>query len=247
MENINLLTISGYACLAGLILIIAIPVFFVIYKYAGKKNEISNKVAAERQSILNSGGVIAPASILFVTRKQGDKYANIIDFEVEVQPEGGVPFKASFRDVVGREHFSMFGGKLVGHSGRRIWVAYDPSNLSRVVLDHFDDQNELMLLNQRITEFNKLAEANEGIKARGEEAKAIISRVDDLNLQYSSQNARAMRLFFDVMPGSGSAFKSETNAWIGEASLEKYSVGKSVYVRFDPHKTEISALIRSAE
>jgi len=80
------------------------------------------------------------------------------------------------------------------------------------------------------------------IRKVGEESEAVITRAEDLNLPYPSKGSRGMRLYFDVLPKSGVPFHSETHALIVETSMEKYSAGKKVYVRFDPRKPERVAL-----
>ncbi|MBL8092409.1 MAG: hypothetical protein JNJ43_18900 [Anaerolineales bacterium] len=47
-----------------------------------------------------------------------------------------------------------------------------------------------------------------------------------------------MRLEFKVTPTSGPSFQSEGHFLIGDSAVEKYSVGKKVYVRFDPSHPE---------
>jgi len=54
------------------------------------------------------------------------------------------------------------------------------------------------------------------------------------------------RLTFDVTPDSGDPFKAETQAAIADASRTKYSVGKMVYVRYDPNNKAQVALDRAA-
>ena len=51
-----------------------------------------------------------------------------------------------------------------------------------------------------------------------------------------------MHLYFDVMPRDGSVFRAEGDVLIGDAALDKYSVGKTVYVRFNPNQPEWAVL-----
>lgn len=89
-------------------------------------------------------------------------------------------------------------------------------------------------INGRRAAFNKRTEGNDDLKIRGEQAEAVITRVDDLNLPYPLKNARAVHnIWFDVTPKTGFPFQAEGDVLIGEAAVEKYSVGKRVFVRFD--------------
>lgn len=123
---------------------------------------------------------------------------------------------------------------MVSEHGRKIWVMYDPQDTSRAFLDHYDNQHEEVMLNYSRGEFNQLAESNEELKKNGEQAEAIITRVDDLNLPYPLKKSRAMHLYFDVTSKVGFSFEAEGYFLIGDSVTEKYSVGRKVFVRFDP-------------
>jgi hypothetical protein len=137
-------------------------------------------------------------------------------------------------------------GQLVGEAGKKIWVTYDPNDPSQMIFEHDDQEHEQIAseqeLNERRAKFNKLTEGNEALKINGKQAEAIITGVDDLNLPYPLKKGRAMHLYFDVMPRDGSVFRAEGDVLIGDVALEKYSVGKTVYVRFDPNQPERAVL-----
>jgi hypothetical protein len=105
-------------------------------------------------------------------------------------------------------------------------------------LSHYNENHEEGVLNYRRGVFNKLTEGNEELKKTGEQAEAIITGVDDLNLPYPWKQGRAMHMYFDVMPRTGPIFRGEANVLIADIAVEKYSVGKTVYVRFDPRQPE---------
>ncbi len=131
---------------------------------------------------------------------------------------------------------------MISEHGRKVWAVYDPNDPTRAYLSHYDENHDEGTLNYRRGVFNTLTEGNEELKKTGVQAEAIITGIDDLNLPYPLKKGRAMHLYFDVMPRGGSAFRAEGNVLISDAALEKYSVGKTVYVRFDPRQPERAVL-----
>lgn len=243
MEYSTWWTVGGFVCLIMLGLVIVAPGFYFGYLVSRRAREEREKLEAEKQSLRENGGVLAPAIIVSAKSKGvRDKRFVKLEYEVNVQPDGFLPFRAKFRDEVYRSGYSIFNYELMGEAGRKIWVLYDPNNTSRVYLDHYDEQHEEAILSARRAEFNKLTENNEELKKRGEPAEAVITRVDDLELPYPAKGSRAMRIEFKITPVSGASFASEGNFLIGDSAIEKYSVGKKVYVRFDPLKPENAVL-----
>jgi hypothetical protein len=163
-----------------------------------------------------------------------------IDYEVDVLPEGRAPFKQSFQHWTERRGYTAIMGQLVGEAGKKIWVTYDPNNPSQMIFEHYDQEHGQIVseqeLNARRAEFNRLTEGNEALKKTGEQAEAIITGVDDLNLPYPLKKGRAMHLYLDVIPRSGAAFRAEADVLIADTALEKYTVGRMFYVRFDPRQ-----------
>lgn len=204
----------------------------------------------EYNESLRKRGVTAPATVVSarhtVSRSPNGRKEMRIDYEVDVQPEGRTPFRQSFNHWRAQRNYTTVRGQLVGEAGRKIWVTFDPNEPSQMIFEHYDEDHLKIIeqkdLEQRRLEFNKLAELNNEIRKVGEEAEAVITRVEDLNLLYPSKGSRGMRLHFDVFPKSGDSFPSETHALIVETSVEKYSAGKKVHVRFDPRKPERVAL-----
>ena len=214
---------------------------------------LDNKQIARKDAYndaLRKRGVTAPATVVSarhtVSRSPYGRKEMRIDYEVDVQPEGRTPFRQSFKHWTAQRNYATVLGQLVGEAGRKIWVTYDPNDPSQIIFEYYDEEREKLLAHQKLEarrlEFNKLAEINNEIRKSGEEAEAVITRVDDLDLPYPLKGSRGMRLYFDVTPKNGSVFQSETYALIVDTALEKYSAGKKVYVKFIPHKPERVAL-----
>lgn len=246
MDQFNGSTLIGLACTFMIFLVFAGPILFYIF-FMIKKN--GNEIKAERveikknqDAIRNHDGVVAPGVIVAARRvkswdgnKNRSNDSHIIDYEVDVTPEDGNLFRTSFRDELYSRSHTLVGNEMISEHGRRIWVMYDPRNTSRAFLDHhYQDQHEDAIDNERRGKFNKLTESNEELKKTGEQAEAIITRVDDLNLPYPSKKGRAMHLYFDITPKTGLVFQSEGDLLIADSATDKYSVGRKVFVRFDP-------------
>ena len=135
---------------------------------------------------------------------------------------------------------------MLTEHGRKIWVTYDPKDTSKAYLDHYDDDHESAMkereVNGRRAAFNKRTEGNEDLKIRGEQAEAVITRVDDLDLPFPSKNSRAVHICFEVTPKAGFSFQAEGDVLIGETAIAKYSVGKKVFVRYDPQNPKWAVL-----
>jgi hypothetical protein len=208
-------------------------------------NEIKTEraeIKKNQDAIRDHGGVLAPGVIVAARRvkswggsKNRSNNSHIIDYEVDVTPEDGNLFRTSFRDELYSSSHTLVGNEMLSEHGRRIWVIYDPINTSRAFLNHhYQDQHEDAMDNERRGKFNKLTEGNEELKKTGEQAEAIITRVDDLNLPYPSKKGRAIHLYFDVAPKTGFVFQAEGDLLILDSAIGKYSVGRKVFVRFDP-------------
>lgn len=223
---------------------VGVPVIsFIGWILSGMMDNKRQEKKEVHNNALRARGVTAPATVAsartFMSRSPTGRKEIRIDYEVDVQPEGGASFRQSFQHWEERRGYTTIAGQLVGEQGRKIWVTYDPQDPSQMIFEHDDKEHETILKEQELEarrrDFNKLAELNNEIRKSGEEAEAIITRVKDLNLEYPLKGSRAMHLWFDVMPRSGSAFQSETYALIANLSLEKYSAGKKIHVKFAPH------------
>jgi hypothetical protein len=246
ISNANWFSILlGGACFVGIPLI-----SFIGWLISGNMdNKRMEKRSAEKEA-LRQRGIMAPAIVLSarstMERSVFGRKERRIDYEVDVLPDGRAPFKQSFQHWTERRGYTAVMGQLVGEAGKKIWVTYDPNDPSQMIFEHDDQEHEQIAseqeLNERRAKFNKLTEGNEALKINGKQAEAIITGVDDLNLPYPLKKGRAMHLYFDVMPRDGSVFRAEGDVLIGDVALEKYSVGKTVYVRFDPNQPERAVL-----
>lgn len=238
---------NWFAIVLGAVCFVGIPVLsFIGWVVSGMMDDRMQKNRAAQEDALRKRGTTDPAVVIsarsIMERSPFGRRERRIDYEVDVQPEGHTPFRQTFQHWSERRNFTTIMGQLAGEAGRKIWVTYDPNDPSQMIFEHYDEEHgkiiEQQELEKRRTEFNTLAEMNNDIRKAGEEAEAVILRAEDLDLPYPLKRSRGMRLHFDVLPKTGNSFRSETYALIAETSLEKYSAGKKVYVRFDPLKPE---------
>jgi hypothetical protein len=235
--------LNWFSVALGAICFIGIPALsFVGWIISGvMDNKQIEKRNAENEA-LRKRGVTAPAVVAFarthMSRSPYGRKEIRIDYEVDVQPEGRTPFRQAFKHWSERRGYTAVAGQLVGEAGRKIWVTYDPNDPSQMIFEYYDEERgkiiEQQELDDRRREFNKRAEGNDDLKRRGEAAEAVITGMDDLNLPYPLKKSRAMHFRLDVTPQSGPGFRAEADALISDAAIEKYSVGKRIYVRFDP-------------
>ena len=246
-------TIGGVACLIALGLAVVAPGFILGFALSRKLNQELKVERAERQklqeSIRDNGGIMAPGVILAAKvlkswggGKNRSPDGHVLEYLVEITPENGAPIQAKINHEFNRGTYTSVFNEMISEHGRQVWVVYDPKDPARAYLSHYSENHEEGVLNYRRGIFNKLTEGNEELKKTGVQAEAIITGVDDLNLPYPLKKGRAMHMYFDVMPRDGSVFRAEGNVLIGDAALEKYSVGKTVYVRFDPSQPERAVL-----
>lgn len=242
MQSFNGFTLIFLAGLIVLFLIILVIGGFVIFRTSKKRDEKlrieHEKQKSYRQSI-RLRGVTAPAVIVSAKRVTGGRSTHVIDFSVEIQPEGRPSFSAVFRDEISRSNYEVKDYQMADEIGRKIWVTYDPADLSHMFLDHYDDDHQAVLmkreLDKRREEFDEHIAEKAGIKKTGEKAEGVITNVEDLNLPYPAvYPSKGMRLQVNVTSNEGSTFLADIDAIISEKSIEKFSVGKKVFVRFDP-------------
>ena len=248
-ENSTWTIIIVLGCVTVLGLIVVAPgfVFARLISTSASRNieKERDNIRKHKQSVRVSGGVTAPA-VITSAKKTGMTEASFVDFEAEVKPADNPSFLVKFRDELYGDEYDVVGYDVVSEIGRKISVTYDPRDKTMAFLDHYDDEYEVsikkMELIERRVEFDKLISGNEELKIRGEQAEAVITRVDDLKLSYPQKKSQAMHLCFDVAPKNGPVFKAEGNALIVTTSLDKYSVGKRIYVRYDPQQPEKAVL-----
>lgn len=255
MENFNWITIL---CICGFSLPFIIGIVLLFRAMSPVAKEIISKREFEKDerdinklSILDNGGVLAPAVILSAkrvmswggSRNNHTKDTNhLIDFEAEVSPNGEPSFHTSFREEIMPNGYHIVDNEMISEHGKKIWVTYDPKDISKAYLDHYEEEHEAEMkahgMNLRLALFFRLSERNDYLNKSGEQAEAVITRLDDVNLNYPMVKSRGIRFYLDVKPKSGAVYQAEVKALIPETSLQKYSVGKTIYIRYDPLKPE---------
>lgn len=242
---------NWFSIILGGVCFIGIPLLsFIGWLISGSMDNKRMEKRSAENAALRKRGVTAPAIVLSarstMERSLFGRKERRIDYEVNVQPAGQAPFKHSFQHWTERRGYTAVKGQLVGEAGKKIWITYDPNNPSQMIFEHDDQEHERIIseqeLNERRAEFNKLTEGNDALKVRGEQAVAFITHVDDLNLPYPLKKSRAVHICFEVTPSVGTVFRAEGDVLIGESAFDKYSVGKKVFVRFDPQNTQWAVL-----
>lgn len=271
MEILDWMSLLLYSFLG--LLVICVVAYYGINSWV-ISNEADKVIARKKQKIefVRNNWVMAPAIIRYAKRVNGHRGNIIIDFEVEVQLDGYRPFLAVFRDEIDsleiRDTWSdNKTGEYLSETGRKIWIYFDPNDPPSVYFDHFDDYHNSVLERRGINgvkptkepplaywteedkriEFERRVKEIEPLRATGEDADAVILQVEDLFLKYLSENSCAMKLKVDVISHSGETFIGDTYVLIKETSLAKYSAGRKVHVRVDPHNREKIVLLGSAE
>ncbi|MBL8092022.1 MAG: hypothetical protein JNJ43_16925 [Anaerolineales bacterium] len=213
----------------------------------------NKKYSQERQSKLSDlrkRGITAPATIVSakngIVNTRGGSRLMLMTLEVEVQPEGRSKFVTTFKDwlPVGRQFVSW--GDRHEEVGQKIWVTYNPNDLNEILFEHYDKDRKYFL---GYPAFAKLEKRNAEIRNTGEEAIATILETEDLELvhSYEKEMRTVLRVKLEVTPKIGEPYQAEAQNSFLNASLHKYTVGKKVYVKFNPQDKTQVALIRSAE
>lgn len=220
-------------------------------------NKLEKKMEAEAEAEqkfiveLAERGTVAEAKILSLRssgqlrRLSGKQPEALFDYDVEVLPKDKTAFTASFQhwlpvyDSTGKFGADSIGDALRGERDQKIYVMFDPNDQSQIMHSHYEKDHSTIL---RMIEFNKNIKGNDELKRVGEQAEAVITLAEDLNLPYPVKKSRAMRLEFKVTPKSGMDFKAEGLHLIGDKALKKYSAGKRVFVRFDPQNPNWAVL-----
>jgi len=216
--------------------IFTIPLVFVVIYFAIRNNL---RAHADRRE-LTLHGISAPAVILSARNnyasgggKNSRSTTAHVTFEVEIQPAGQAPFRAEFKDTLpirSGEWFIM--GPRKEEVGKKIWVAYDPNNLKRMVIDHFDSDHAFM---SKRRAFEKREDELQTIRKTGEDATAEILDVEDMGLSYNIEkdSSKILRLQLRVDPRNGSSYDTETLGLFMNTGLHKYTVGKRITVKID--------------
>lgn len=203
-------------------------------------------------------GVTAPAKILSIRalghrqKLSGSPYKSLVEYDVEVMPEGQPSFQARFQYWLPLSWKNGTGEAIRQEREANIWVTYDPNDPSQIIYDHNDkDHAQVFFTKQMVKKRNHFIDMEkEGIRIReiGVETLAIILELEELGIetQEEKRDGRSFRLKLNVMPQDGANFESETYAMVSLDTMHKLRVGNMVHVKYDPFNLEICALIRAA-
>lgn len=194
-----------------------------------------------QNSGLVKSGVPAPAVIIGlqdtgVTMNESPQ----VRLTLQVTPADHPPFQAVATTFVGRLQVGMI------TPGASVMVRYDPNDISKVAIESLGapSANSANLAAIQ-TAMQQQVQYYEQLRKTGEEAKAKILTVSDMNIRVEG-GASMLRLTFEVTPRTAEPFKAETQAAIADAARAKYSAGRLVYVRYDPNNKAQVALDRAA-
>lgn len=201
---------------------------------------------------LRAKGITAPAVIISakngVVQGAKNNQRMLVTFEIEVQPEGRPAFKTTFKDLVpvGSSYSSW--GDRPQDVGRKIWVTYDPNDITQIMFEYYDEKRKYMLGRPA---FDQLEKRNKIIRETGNEAVGVVLETEDLEITNMVEREHLqqtiMRLKLEIMPQNGQPYQAETQALFANASLHKYQNGKKVIVKFDPQDRTQVALIGAVE
>ncbi len=249
-----------------ILLVCVVPlalIFFAYYFWLPGRDAASVRKEQEKYiKALLERGVTSPADVLSVThvghkRKQhGGTEERALVYTLEVHPEGQPSFQTkleTWRPTWRYQSAQWLELQRRDEEVKKIWVTYDPNTPSQMVIHHFDYEHEKIMDKkdwvERRNAFIDFESETMKIRDSGEESLAVILEAEDINVatEEEKKEASTMRMKFNVTPKSGLPFESETYGMVANESLKKLSVGKKVYVKFNPGNLGKVALMRSAE
>jgi hypothetical protein len=217
----GLITIITIGCSCLLTAIILGATGFFLYRFFKGMSQNSGLVKT---------GIPAPAVILDV-QDTGVSMNNSMQarLTLQVTPLNRPPFQAVATTFVNR--FQV--GLLV--PGAAVQVKYDPNDITKVAVESLGISGGIGDANLQSIQAAVLAQDQyyEQLRRTGEEALATILTAQQTNIR-AAEGGSIFRFTFNVTPRIGTPFQAETQAAIADPSREKYSVGKQVYVRYDP-------------
>lgn len=228
----SLITIVTLVCTCLITLVSLGVAGFFIYRIF--KNMSGNS------SVIKSGvsapAVIIGASDTGVTMNDSPQ----VRLTLQVTPADRPPFQAIATTFVGRLQIGMI------VPGASVTVRYDPNDISKVAIESLGAP---AMGSANVAAIQAAMQSQdqyyEQLRKTGEEALAKILTAEEMNIRVEGGGSM-FRLTFEVTPRIGSPFKAETQAAIADSSRAKYSVGKMVYVRYDPANKGQVALDRAA-
>src|SRR6266498_247288 len=216
----GLITLVSIACTCLITLaVLGVTGFFLYRMFKGMS----------QSSSLVKTGVSASAVILEV-QDTGVSMNNSMQarLTLQVTPPNRAPFQATATAFVNRFQVGM----LV--PGASVQVKYDPNDISKVAVESLG--GAMGAANVQSIQAAVLAQDQyyNQLRQTGEEALATILTAEETNIR-AAEGGSVFRFALDVRPQMGASFKAETQAAIADASRYKYSVGKQVYIRYDPN------------
>ncbi len=197
---------------------------------------LSGNTAANRQ--LMATGETAQATVL----QMSDTGMRINDnprvsLLLEVHPANRPAYQVEVKQVISMLQASQY------QPGQQLEVKIDPADPKRVVISAIlagaggmpasgmmaganTQQVEQMLLAQD--------QMYTAIRSMGEAAQATIMAVTDMNIRVNDQGSMK-RFQLLVQPTNLPPFQAETQGLIGDVARDKYAVGKTIWVKFNPN------------
>ena len=216
----GVITVISLVCTCGITLVVLGVTGFFLYRMFKGMSQNKNLVKT---------GIAAPAVILDVQ----DTGVTMNDspqarLTLQVTPTDRPPFQAVTTAFVGRFQIGML------TPGATVQVRFDPNDISKVAIESLGGGGMPSANFEQIqTALQKQDQYYEQLRKTGEEAQAKILTATDMNMRVGD-NGAMVRFTFEVMPHMGEPFQAESQAAIADASRYKYSVGKTIYVRYDP-------------
>lgn len=248
MESI-LGLLGCFALPIGLFITLVVVIF--IFWLNKQSRSFLRQQREDRRNEIGSNAVMAPAVVLSARNGIVQRSRMWMMFDVEVQPEGQQPFRATFQDwVLLRKKKFVSWGERKEEIGQRIWVTYDAHDPTKMIFEHYDVDHRV-LMGQKA--FEKIYERNKIIRETGEEAEALILEAEDLDLhvrlekEFNLAKGHYMRYKVEVFPNSGAPYLAEFQSLIKPSSLPKFEVGKKCYVKFDPQDRSQVCISRAME
>ena len=175
-----------------------------------------------------------------------DRYLQI-DFTLEVYPEDGEPYEVETRGLVHLMQIPSF------QPGSIFPVVVNPADPRDVAIGSKEEGEAgstatTTLGDERRRQIEDMIERNEKgnqeILDKGKEAKAVILKAWDLDINVNGKNP-AMQFLLEVMPEGQPAFQAQATGVIAEASVPNYQPGKTITVKYDPEDLSRVALFHS--
>jgi hypothetical protein len=217
----GLITIITIACSCLITLaVLGVTGFFLYRMFKGM---------SANQGLMKTG--IPASAVILEVQDTGVTMNNSMQarLTLQVTPANRPSFQSVATAFVNRFQVGM----LV--PGASVQVKYDPNDISKVAVESLGATG-MSTASMQSVQAAVLAQDQyyEQLRRTGEEALATILTADETNIR-AAEGGSVFRFTFDVKPRVGESFRAETQAAIADGSRYKYSVGKQVYVRYDPN------------